>query len=59
MKAICLVKNHIEASLVAQREINDAIAQTGGLENIEIIPKLINTYKNTRRRRKRKETQKT
>ena len=46
MKRICLVKNQHEASLVAQRGIFDAIAQTGGLENIEITPKLINTYKN-------------
>ena len=46
VNAQCLVENQHEASLVAQREIYDAIAQTGGLENIEITPKLIHAYKN-------------
>ena len=46
VKLQCLVENQHEASLVAQRGIYDAIAQAGGIENIEITPKLIHAYKN-------------
>lgn len=47
----CIVENQIEKSLVAQRQVYDAVLEVGGMENFNIVDhidnKMINAFKNS------------